>query len=256
MSAPADGPTIRVRKPTLRGVLAAPIRLQSYLNLVYLSLTFPLGLAYFIFFSVGLSLSAGLSILLVGIPMFVGVLVVAHVLAVVERVQARTLLRVPIDRPPIPFLENDGVLDRAKGLVLDDTTLKAIIHHTTKLAVGVASFTLLVSGIVTSAVFVAVPLYYDRPGVNVGVFPPSPIEITSQIYVPWDDLLVGVEAAFRITELRVDTIPEALVMSAFGVIIYVAFINVANALAWAAGEYADALLGGGRVRDITVEVVS
>ncbi len=256
MSAPPTGPTIEVPKPTVRRVLAAPIRPQSYRNLVYLGLAFPLGLAYFIFFAVGLSLSAGLSILLVGIPMFVGVLVVAHVLSVLERVQARALLRVAIDRPPIPFLEAESVRDRVKRLVLDHTTLKAIIHHATKLAVGIASFTLLVSGIVTSAVFIAVPLYYDKPGVNVGVFPPSPIEITSEIYVPWDDLLVGVETAFRITELRVDTIPEALVMSGFGVLLYVGFINLANGLAWAAGEYADALLGGGRIRDISVEVVS
>ena len=50
----------------LFGVVTNP---QSYLNIVYLLLAFPLGTFYFVFLVTGLSLGAGLSITLLGIPL-------------------------------------------------------------------------------------------------------------------------------------------------------------------------------------------
>lgn len=247
---------VRVPKPSVRGVLAAPLRLQSYLNLVYLGLAFPLGLAYFIGLSVGLSLGVAFSLLLVGIPLLLGVLLGAHALAHLERLQTRHLLGMGVQTPELQVLEREEPLARVKGLVTDTATYRAILHLTTKLAFGVAAFTLLITGAVTSAVFLAVPLYYDRPDVHVGLFPGGPIEITSQIYVPWDELLVGVETAFRITEWQVDTLPEAFVMSGFGVVLFVVSINAANALAWLAGEYTCVLLGSSRLRGLSVELVT
>lgn len=252
MSASPGFPVVHVPRPTLRRLLAAPVRLQSYRNLLYLALTFPLGLGYFIVLSVGLSLGVGLSILLVGIPLFLAVLVLAHGLATLERIQARVLLGLSVPDPGYAFMEVEGLRARIEGLLLDHMTLRSVIHLVTKLAFGVASFTTIVAGGVTTAVFLAVPLYYDRPGVNVGLFQTEPIEITSGIYVPWDDLLVGVEAAFRITEWQVDTFPESLVMSLLGVVLFVLLVNALNGLAWLAGEYTRVLLGGGRLRDLSV----
>ena len=69
---------------------------QSYLNLLYLLLAFPLGIAYFVFVVTGLSLSVGLLIVWVGIPLLLGLLAASIGLASFERLLARQLLGVEI----------------------------------------------------------------------------------------------------------------------------------------------------------------
>lgn len=49
-------PNTTSRHPLAR-FLAAPLEARSYTNLLYLALAFPLGLSYFIFLAVGLSLA-------------------------------------------------------------------------------------------------------------------------------------------------------------------------------------------------------
>lgn len=254
MASPADPSVIAVPRPGLRTVVTAPLRPQSYLNLVFLAVSFPLGLAYFVFLSVGLSLGAAFSLLVVGIPLLLAVLIVAHGLASVERAQARYLLGFAIERPALGFMESAGLLERVKALVFDSMTYRAIVLLASKLAVGVAAFTALVTGGVTAGVFVAVPLFYDKPGVEVGVFPKGELSIGSQIYVPWDTLLVGVDAAFTITEWQIDTLPEAFVMSAFGIVLFVISFNVWNALAWLAGAFTRVMLGSASLRELSVRM--
>lgn len=251
---PASDAEIRIPSPTLQGLVTAPFRAQTYLKLVYLGLSFPLGIAYFVFLSVGLSLGAAFSLLLFGIPLLLAVLLVAHGLAEFERLQTRYLLDGDLTAPSFSFLEDVGLLERTKRLVLDGMTYRSVIFLASKLAVGVAAFTMLVTGVVTSAVFVATPLFYDRPGVNVGVFPTEPVQITSQIYVPWDDLLVGFESAVAIS-WRVNTLPEALLFSVFGLVLLVLSLNIFNAFAWLVGEYTRLMLGDVRLRDVTVRRV-
>lgn len=53
---------------TLRRGLTAPFREQTYRNLLYLALAFPLGLAYFVGFVTGTALGVGLFITWVGLP--------------------------------------------------------------------------------------------------------------------------------------------------------------------------------------------
>lgn len=248
------GHVLTVPKPSLRAILAAPLRLQSYRNIVYLGLAFPLGLSYFVGLSVGLSLGVAFSLFLVGLPLLVAVLGGVHLLAELERLQVRYLLGQSVERPRLAVLDAEEWWDRVTGLVLDTATYRALVQLLSKLGVGVASFTLLLTGAVTSGVFLAVPVYYDRPGVHVGFFPVEPIEITSQLYVPWDSLLVGVEFAFELTGGTVDTLPEALLMSGLGVVVFVASINAANLLAWVSGEFTRVLLGRGRLRDLSLDV--
>jgi len=71
---------------------------QTYLNIVYLFLTFPLGLLYFLFFVIGVSLGAGLAVILVGIPILIGVVMATPTLAEFESQLARSLLGAQIER--------------------------------------------------------------------------------------------------------------------------------------------------------------
>ncbi len=68
--------------PILVNIFGVYFRPQTYLNLLYLLLAFPLGLAYFVFLVTGLSLGFGLIITLAGIPILVLMLVAIWALAV------------------------------------------------------------------------------------------------------------------------------------------------------------------------------
>ena len=79
-----DGSPDRGWAQTFFGVIA---RRQTWLNLMYLVLAFPLGLAYFILLVVGLSVSISLVIIVVGIPILLGLILLWRVLGNLERVQ-------------------------------------------------------------------------------------------------------------------------------------------------------------------------
>ena len=86
-----------LHRPTarhLRSFVAVPLRPQTYLNLLYLALAFPLGVLYFVLFVVGLSLGISLTILVIGIPLLLLVVAGALVIATFERWLARVLLGV------------------------------------------------------------------------------------------------------------------------------------------------------------------
>lgn len=254
METAPDDSVIRIPRPRLRSLIAAPLRSRTYLNIVYLGLSFPLGLAYFIFLSVGISLGVGLAIIVVGIPLLVSVLAVSHGLASFERLQARHLLGVEMHHPEVRFLEETGLWDRVKGLFVDGMTVRVVVFLASKLLVGIAAFTMIVTGFVTSGVFMGTPLYYDRPGVAIGFFPGEPIRLAPEIYVPWDDLLVGVETVIQFTGWQVDTLPEAFVFSGLGVVVLVLSLSLFNGFAWVVGEFSRVMLGAVRLREITVEI--
>ncbi len=81
-------------------VFGVVVRGQSYLNILYLLLAFPLGLTYFIFLVTGLAVGFGLFITLVGIPILLLVLGGSWVLCSIERWLARTLLNESISPAP------------------------------------------------------------------------------------------------------------------------------------------------------------
>src|SRR5690348_4869690 len=85
------------------GVLGRP---QSYLNLIFLLLGLPLGVAYFVFLVTGISVSGGFSITLVGIPLLVAMMYLWCVAAGFDRVVTNVLLGTRIN--PLPFGREQG----------------------------------------------------------------------------------------------------------------------------------------------------
>jgi hypothetical protein len=62
---------------------------RTYRNGLYVLLGFPLGLAYFVFLSAGLSFASGLVVTLVGIPMLYAMMLAWRGLGELERALAR-----------------------------------------------------------------------------------------------------------------------------------------------------------------------
>ena len=77
------------RKPGFFGVIVDP---QSYKNILYLFLSFPLGIVYFVFLVTGISVGFGLIVIWVGVPILALVLAGSWVLCQFERVLAVSLL--------------------------------------------------------------------------------------------------------------------------------------------------------------------
>lgn len=230
-------------RPSLRTVATAPLRARTYGNLCYLALAFPLGIAYCVFVSVGLSLSIGLSVVLVGVPLFVGFLAVTVGLTTVERWLAGVLLGVDIDAPDWRVTDREGPVDGGKRLVVDPAVWLGVLFLATKLVVGVVAFTLLSTLLVPTVVMVATPLIFRASGVEVGVFLPGDVTRELSLYVPWNELLVGVSFVVRFTSWQVTTLGGALAMSALGAVGFVLAVNLLNGVAWLCGRWARLVLG-------------
>lgn len=225
---------------SLRSFVAVPFRLQTYRNLCYLALAFPLGFCYVVFLSVGVSLGLGLLVLVVGVPILLTVVAVALGLAGLERRLAGLLLGVEFG----PRLAPEGRRrDRLKAVVADAGTWGALAYLPVRFAVGVASFVVVMNTLVTGVALLFVPLYYDAPGLYVGVVTDRPVELHPALYFGWNRLLVGVETVVTLDAWRVSTLGEALVVAVAGVVVCLFGLHLLNGLARVNGWLAKRLLG-------------
>ncbi len=72
---------------------------QTWLNMGYVLLAFPTGLAYFVVLVVGMASGVALAVVIVGLGILLLTLAAWRFMAGVERGLARTLLGVPIPQP-------------------------------------------------------------------------------------------------------------------------------------------------------------
>ncbi|NUC73653.1 sensor domain-containing protein [Haloterrigena sp. SYSU A558-1] len=228
----------------VRTAITSPFRPQTYLNLLYLLLAFPLGLLYFVFLVTGVSLGVGLLVILVGAPILLVVFLASHVFAAFERASARYLLAVEIDSPGYPFLDDEGATDGFRSLLLGRETYKAMGFLLAKFAIGTAAFSMLVMLFTTAITLFLTPLYYQNPNVHIGfVTNGDPVQLTPSLQLPWHDLLIGAEFAVTITEWEVTTLPEALATSAVGLVALLLSLAICNGFAWLVGQFSRVLLG-------------
>jgi hypothetical protein len=87
-------------------IFRSPFQARSFTNLVYLLLSFPLGLAYFVFLVTALSLGIGLSITIVGLPLLGLTFLASWGLTALERRMAISLLGAEV--PPMGPLGSGG----------------------------------------------------------------------------------------------------------------------------------------------------
>ena len=197
---------------TLFGVVIDP---QSYRNLAYLVLAFPLGLAYFVALTVGLAVGAGLAVLLVGIPILLAVVLGSRVLAAFERTLANALLEVDILRPmDVRSSQDVGFWPALKSYLAAGSTWRGLAFCYLKFWLGIVAFVLVVTLVAVSLSLLSAPLHYDVPTVGPVVF-------------GWE----------------IDTLGEAVLAVPIGAALAVASLHVLNAVARAFGLIARALLG-------------
>jgi signal transduction histidine kinase len=112
-------------------------RTQTWLNVAYLLLAFPTGLAYFIVLALGIGLGVSLAVVVVGLGILLITLAAWRAMAAIERGLARGLLGVtiapPADRRELPPVE------RVARWLRDPVTWKSLVFVALKFPLGIVS---------------------------------------------------------------------------------------------------------------------
>jgi len=138
------------------GVYSDP---RAYLCLVYLLLSLVTGVAYFTFATVGLSLSLGLAILIIGVPVFLAFIGIARVVALAEGRIVESLLGARMPRRP-PYRDRDTPFwQRVVEMLKDPRTWSTVLYLLLMLPLGVFYFTFAVVGLVVSLATVLAPIF-------------------------------------------------------------------------------------------------
>ncbi len=190
---------------------------QSYLNALYVFLAFPLGLFYFIFLVVGLSLGISLLILWVGILILLVVLGGWWAFAAFERQMAIWLLHEDIPPMPRPGAQPQGTWAQFVGYLTNPVTWKSLVYLLVKFPLGILSFVVAVTLLALTGAFLTAPLSF-------AFFPMQIQLIGNQVY-------------------SIDTPLEAGLAFLVGLILALVSLHILNGLAWISGRFAYLMLG-------------
>jgi hypothetical protein len=136
------------------GVYSDP---RAYLSLFYMLLTLVTGIVYFVFVVTGVSLSAGLAVLIIGLPFFLVFIGIARVLALGEGrlLEAITGERMP--RRPVHPGPPAGIWARIGAMLADPRTWTTLAYLLLMLPLGIVYFVLAIVGISFGGALVVAP---------------------------------------------------------------------------------------------------
>jgi hypothetical protein len=194
-------------KSLLREFINVVFEKQTYMNILYLLFSFPLGTAYFIFLVTGLSLGFGLLIMWIGIPVLILVFLAWWEIASFERQMAIWLLGMDIPSMSLKPVGEKSILSRAICRIKSPVTWKSLLFLLVKFPLGIFS-------LVTMAFLSVLTLWMLM----------NPV-----IYI----LGNGPAGTFQ----------ESLLLSISGIFVGIASLHVLNMLASLTGAFAKKMLG-------------
>lgn len=132
---------------------------RAYSSIFYMLLSLATGCLYFTYAVTGLSLSAGLAILIIGLPVFLGFIGIARVMSLgegylLEAVSGERMPRRPVHPgPPADFLT------RIKDMLVDSQTWLTLIYFLLMLPLGIVYFTTIVTALSLGVSFLLLPYF-------------------------------------------------------------------------------------------------
>lgn len=192
------------------GVIA---KAETWRNVGYLLLAFPLGIFYFVFLVTGFSLGFGLFITLLGIPILVGVVAASYGLGEFERLLSNQLLGSDIPHTR-RISRAGGFWEKLKELVVSSETWKRVFYLFLKFPFGIIGFVFVVVGFSLLAQVIT-PLVYQQD---------------------WYNFDLG-------TVWNIDELWEAIVVAVIGVVLGFGFLHLINGTAQIWALVANLLLG-------------
>ncbi len=187
---------------------------RTYGALFYMLLALATGIFYFTWVVTGLSLSAGLAVLIIGIPFIVLFFGSVRLLALVEGRLVEVMLGVRMPRRPRSSAQGLPLLKRIGAMFTDPRTWGTLLYLLLMLPLGVAYFTLAVTGLTLSVALAAAPFLQ-----GFGV-PMSTFNGVAYFWPMW-------------------TMPFALLG---GVLLFFAMLHLARGVGWMHGHLAKHLL--------------
>jgi uncharacterized membrane protein len=189
---------------------------RAWTALFYMLLSLVTGIFYFTVTVTGLSLSAGLAVLIIGIPFFLLFIGFTRVLSLVEGRIVEGLLGVRMPRRPLRSAPGSFGA-RIKEMLLDRRTWTTQLYLLAMLPLGIAYFTIAVCLLAVSFAWLTAPiaLVLDSIGMDVGG-----VQFNGW-FVPW---------------------PGTVVLALLGVLVLTASLHAVRALGMVHGSLARALL--------------
>jgi len=142
-------------------------------------LSLPIGILYFTWAIAGLSISIGMSILIIGLPVVLTYLASIRAFSLIEGRIVETLLGVRMPRRPLPPQTKGSIIERVLYWLRDGRTWATILYMVIRLPLGVLYFSLAVIMLTASLTLFAAPaaqLVTDFPILNFG---------STRIYLPF-----------------------------------------------------------------------
>lgn len=199
------------------GVIGDP---RTYGALLYMLLSLVTGIVYFTIVVTGVSLSIGLFVLIIGIPVALLFIGIFRVLAHVEGRIVEGLLGVRMPRRlPAQSPADETIFARIKDALIDIRTWSSILYLVLMLPLGIAYFTVAITGISVSLGLTAGSVWSLITG-------HSNVTIDE---VPWLDHLFH-------------TAPGLFLLAAVGLLLFFVVLHVARGVGWIHGRIAELLL--------------
>lgn len=199
-----------------RSLLAAPIDPLTYRSLAYLLLAFPLAVGYVVVLSLGLGLTLGFSITLLGPVVAVTFLLSIVALAWLDGRLTAAMLSVDVD-PGFPETEQ-GLAAFVRSLVFGRSTWLGLLYLAWKVGLGLVGFVVIVVGVTLATSLALAPLYYGEHLV--------------------------VQVGPLLDPFAIDTLPRALAAAGVGVLVALGTLYLTNLFGRASGVVAEGLLDG------------
>lgn len=177
-------------------------------NLLYLFLSLPLGILYFVILVTGFSLGAGLAITIIGIPLLVAMIFITYIMGDLDRKMTSLMLGVQIAKPEARPSEKDGASAILVAQLKSLQFWKELGYLLLKLPLGILSFTIATTFVSLSLALIATPFIIT--------------------YFPDVQVMIG-------NGILIDTMQEAVVTSVAGLIIGAISVLIVNGFAKAMG---------------------
>lgn len=202
---------------TISDILGVVTDAQTYLNILYLGLAFPLGLIYYTVVLTGFTLGLGLSVFVVGLGIFVGTVIGLRYIASFERKLANVLLGTAIAESDDVTRDGDGIIATTKAYLQAASTWRGLAFVMLKFWLGLLAFILLVS--------------FLGAGIDLTLLPLAPDGIFNVQVANWT-----IAESFETTIQRTLAVPV-------GLLLVLLSFHILNALARANDLIASSLLG-------------
>lgn len=140
-------PPPRKRKSAIGRFFSVYADPRAYTALIYMMLAFVTGIFYFVWAVTGVALSAGLMVLIIGLPFCLLFLSSTRLLSLVEGRIVEVLLGVRMPRRPVHPGNGKSrpMMERIKEVFTDGRTWSTLLYMVLQMGLGIIYFTVLVS---------------------------------------------------------------------------------------------------------------